>query len=94
MDSAEALDLLEAALGRLRPLPYEDLARRVDAEPEVSEARGPSGVVYQIELQVTWDGRPSGNILVMGSVDDGGWRAFVPLSRSFIKTANGSFVGE
>jgi hypothetical protein len=30
----------------------------------------------------------------MGSIDDGGWRAFVPISRSFIKSADGSFVGE
>ena len=39
-------------------------------------------------------GRPGGNVRVIGSIDDGGWRAFVPLSDSFIKAADGRFVGE
>jgi len=30
----------------------------------------------------------------MASIDDGGWRAFAPLTRSFIKRADGSFVDE
>jgi hypothetical protein len=29
-----------------------------------------------------------------GSVDDGSWRAFAPLSRSFIKSPDGAFDGE
>ena len=94
MDSGEALGLLEAALGKFRPLSYGDLAQRIDAAPETSEGRGPSGAVYQIELSVMWDDQPRGNIRVMGSVDDGRWRAFAPLTRSFIKAANGTFVGE
>jgi hypothetical protein len=28
------------------------------------------------------------------SIDDGGWRAFVPLTDAFIMASNGSFVGE
>ena len=94
MNSAEALGLLDAALGRLRPLSYEDLAQRVDAEPEIAEAQGQSGALYQIELSVMWDDRARGNIRVMGSVDDGRWRAFMPLTRSFIKAPDGTFVGE
>ena len=94
MNSAEALGLLETALGRLRALSYEDLSQRVDAEPEIAEAHGPSGAVYQLEFSVMWDGSPRGNVRVMGSVDDGGWRAFVPLTRSFIKGPDGTFVGE
>jgi hypothetical protein len=31
---------------------------------------------------------------VLGSIDDGGWRAFAPLTRSFIKSPDGTFVGE
>ena len=33
--------------------------------------------------------------MVIGSIDDGGWRtSFSPLTRSFIKPADESFVGE
>jgi hypothetical protein len=41
-----------------------------------------------------WDSAPNGDVRVIGCVDDGGWRAFLPLSDSFIKAADGSFVGE
>ena len=41
-----------------------------------------------------WEYRPGGNVLVTGSIDDGGWRAVSPLTRSFIKSADESFVGE
>ena len=40
-----------------------------------------------------WDDPARGNIRVMGSVDDGRWRAFMPLNRSFIKAPDGTFVG-
>jgi len=49
---------------------------------------------YQIEIQVFWDSWPGGNVRVMGAVDDGGWRAFIPVSRGFIMAPDGSFVGE
>jgi hypothetical protein len=32
--------------------------------------------------------------LVVGSIDHSGWRALVPVTRSFIKAADESFVGE
>jgi hypothetical protein len=41
-----------------------------------------------------WDGERGGNVRVISTIDDGGLRAFVPLSDSFIKAADGSFVGE
>jgi hypothetical protein len=50
--------------------------------------------VYQLEFSVVWDGRPGGDVHVLGAIDDGRWRAFVPLTRDFIKAADGSFVGE
>jgi hypothetical protein len=41
-----------------------------------------------------WDGRDRINILVVGSIDDGGLRAFVPLCDSFIARPDESFIGE
>jgi hypothetical protein len=32
--------------------------------------------------------------MVLGSIDDGGWRAFKPLCRDFIKAPDGSAVKE
>lgn len=46
------------------------------------------------KVQVFWDDTPDGAIRVMASIDDGGWRAFVPLTEAFILAPDGSFVDE
>jgi hypothetical protein len=94
MDHAEAIAVLERELSRFRDESYAQLVARVDGDVIVVEQTAASGAVYQLEIQCMWDDKPGGNILVMGGVDDGGWRAFAPLSRSFIKAPDGSFVGE
>lgn len=58
------------------------------------EVTAESGIWYQGEVQVSWDGGPDGAIRVMASVDDGGWRAIVPLTEDFILAPDGTFVGE
>ena len=52
-------------------------ARRPYGDDEYrAEMRGPSGATYQVEVQLFWDDQPNGELRVMGSIDDGGWRAF------------------
>lgn len=94
MNNDEAIQLLDAELADYRQLPYADLARRIEDESVHIERRGASGAEYQVEIQFFWDGDAGGGVLVIGSIDDGGWRAFSPLSRSFIKSADGRLVGE
>ena len=43
-------------------------------------------VQYQIEIQITWDHKPGGDVRVLAAIDDGGWRAFMPLSADLILT--------
>ena len=88
MNREEALSLLNAKLDEYRKLGYDGLAARVGAE-EVSEAVGPSCVRYQMEIQIVWDDKPSGDVRVLGSIDDGGWRAFLPLRDSLLVTPEG-----
>jgi hypothetical protein len=94
MNNEEAIQLLELELASFRDESHADLSRRIGAESINCERSGARGARYQVEIQFFWDDRAGGNILVMGSIDDGGWRSFVPLSRSFIKAADGSFIGE
>jgi hypothetical protein len=89
MNCEEATALLEQELAAFRDEPYEELVRRMSAGALDYERVGPSGATYQIEIQVFWDDRRGGNIRVMGSIDDSGWRAFLPLIRDFIKTPDG-----
>lgn len=92
MDNAEANALLSAHLRGYRARPYRDLAALV-REPESTELVGSSGARYQVEVLAVWDARPDGDLRVIGAIDNGGLRAFVPLSADFMVAPDGSFVG-
>jgi len=93
MDNDEARGILTGSLAGYRALSYEELARRVDTV-ETDAVEAPSGVTYSLEIQFFWDAKPDGAVRVIGSIDDGGWRAFRPLSDDFIRAPDGSFVGK
>ena len=88
MDHEEALSLLHAKLDEYRKLSYDQLAARI-GEEECPEVVGASGTQYQVEIQIVWDDKPSGDVRVLGSIDDGGWRAFLPLCDSLLVTPEG-----
>jgi hypothetical protein len=94
MNKEQAIRILDQVLQVFRDGPYKELVSRLGAGTVVYERCGPDGVNYQIEIEFSWDGRAGGDVLVTGSIDDGGWRAFVPITQSFIKSADDSFVGE
>ena len=93
MDNQEARDLLYRELARYRSQTYLQLQGFLNTEDK-SEIAGPSGTVYQIEIQVFLDSPGGGDIRVMAAIDDKGWRAFMPLCRDFIMAPDGRFVGE
>jgi hypothetical protein len=47
-----------------------------------------------LEIEAHWDDRKKRTLRVYVAVDDGGLRALMPLTRSFIIAPNGSFIGE
>ena len=94
MNDEEAIELLEQELATFRGESYDQLVVRISAGSVALERVGPSGVKYQVEIQVFWDHHRGGNVRVLGSIDDGRWRAFVPVNRGFIKGPDGSFIGE
>jgi len=89
----EAKSLLEGQLLPYRSLGYERLLRLLKKQ-DVFEVVGASGTVYQLEIQAAWDGRKGGDLRVMASIDDRGWRAFVPLTSDFIIRPDGTFASE
>jgi hypothetical protein len=94
MNNKEALEVLAGQLKRYRQWSYTDLLALLDT-PQTIELEGPSGVRYQVEIEVFWDDRSEcQNICLMAAVDDGGCRAFAPLSNSFIMSPTGAFLGE
>jgi hypothetical protein len=93
MDKKEAGALLVEQLGAYRARPYADLIACIGQVGSV-EIAGASGRPYQVEVNVLWDDRPGGAVRVIASIDDGGLSAFAPMTDSFIKASDGSFVGE
>jgi hypothetical protein len=94
VDKVEARAMLAQQLASLRQLSYQQLVERLLDREETLEVLGASGMRYQVELQGVWDDRPNGVLRILGSVDDGGWRAFAPLTEDLLVAPDGSFVGE
>ena len=83
MNRDEAENIIRDELRKFRQKTYAELARLVGTRLPTTVMTGASGTKYQVAIQVHWDGKRDGNIRVLGLIDDGGWRAFVPLSEDF-----------
>ena len=81
MITDEARELLSTALGSWTSRGHTELARQ-DGYRESVRVKGGSGTIYQIQIQIVWDGPPKGDIRVNANMDDGGWRAILPVADS------------
>ena len=94
MNKAEAEAIIDSELAKRREWTYEQLNAIAGAPKQSFEVTGASGTTYYVDVYALWDGEVGGPIRLLVTADDGGWRAFLPMSKSFIKAADGSFVGE
>ena len=93
MNNEEARQVLLNHLEQYRGRSYSGLLDLVDMSDD-TELVLPSGTTYQIRVQAFWDDSSHENVRVRGTIDDGGWHAFMPLVEDFIRAPNGAFVGE
>ena len=93
MDNAEARSVLRAELAKYRSKKYRELVGLIGT-PQTSEVVAPSGTKYQLEIEALWDDQPNGILRLSGAIDDGGLRAYLPLTDGFLLSPNGEFVGE
>jgi hypothetical protein len=91
MNTAEAKAILSKELRAFATRPYDKLVELI-SHPEVKNIVNESGINYQIELNVFWDSLPEKDLRIMGSIDDGGWRAFLPLTESLIMKPDGTLI--
>lgn len=91
MDRNEAHALLRQQLDRYRARSPRELQSLI-AEPVVIELVGPSGTRFCVEILAVWDSKVGGDIRVLGSIDDGGWRALTPLTDDFIMRPDGTLA--
>jgi hypothetical protein len=83
MDNTEARQVLQQRMEKYKSLTYDELSGMVGHD-EHFWVTASSGKKYQLQVQVLWDGRDKETVRVVGSVDDAGIRAFVPLNDSFL----------
>jgi hypothetical protein len=93
MNKAETRSILHAELLKYRAKSYPDLLYLLECQ-DCSEVKGPSGVLYQFEIQALWDAKPNDILRVQGSIDDRGLRAFFALTEDFLMTPVGQLIGE
>jgi hypothetical protein len=93
VDHQVAYAVIDTWLAELRHQTYQDLVGLI-GHPETRQVRGEDQKAYQLEMQVFWDSKKGGAVRVMVSADDGGLRAFMPLTSDFIMSPDGSFVGD
>ena len=94
MNTAEFWTALAPILADYRTRSYEFWLQRVEGDPICFEFHAKNGVDCQVEISVFWDDRPDADIRVIFSIDDGGRRAFLPVTDCFIMALDGTFVGE
>ena len=93
MDKEQAMRVLAETLATYRVKSYAVIKELV-GQTEYCEVAVPGDVVLQIEISVIRDDKADGDIRVMGAIDDGGWRTFIPLCDDFIMAPDGSFADE
>ena len=85
MDKAEAKKIVTEQLARFSD--HAQLVPFVESQHvENFEVLGTSGTRYQVEVQFFWDDGRKRTIRVVGSIDDGGVRAFMPLTETIVFT--------
>jgi hypothetical protein len=94
VNKVEALKILDDLMVEARELPYETLVAKYLKTPDCREVMGPSGARYNVAIDALWDNRSLHHLRVMFSIDDGGWRSFLPLTGDFIMAPDGSFIDE
>ena len=95
MNKVEAKTVLENELAKYRAKPYQELVALIGKSKRI-DVTAASGAWYQIAVQALWDNpkKPNDVLRVAGAVDDGGIRAYVPLTDSFLVTPTGKLVGD
>ena len=94
MNNHEAQAILSQYLAQFRTRSFAELAGLIDLPKETFEVLGDSGTTYYLDIEAGWDDKGARHVRVSGAIDDAGWRAFVPLTDSFIIAPDGTFVGD
>lgn len=94
MDEKDAKSELNKIIEKYRIKDYNFWKSMVDKKEVITfDFINEKGNWYQVEIHAFYDGERGGPIRIMFEIDDGkGWKAFTPLSDSFIINSNNEFI--
>ena len=88
MNRQEALSALTKEASRFIGRSYAELAQMIGKPATAEHGK------YQVEVTAHWDDKPNGTLRLIFAVDDGGLRAFMPLTRGTLIEPGSTFTGE
>jgi hypothetical protein len=91
MNEQIAYALIDAELRRLQERSYSNLSALI-GKVDTKECVGEDGKMYYLEIQAFWDSKKGADVRLIVAADDGGWRAYKPLTGTFIMRPDGSLV--
>ncbi len=99
MNKIEASEVLKKILKNYREKTYSELMELVEEKfnlkhTHYEEVKLENGNWYQVRVNVFWDDKKIKTLRVVGSIDDGGLKAFIPQTDDFILKPDGNFIGE
>jgi len=93
MNRKKALSILRTEAAKYAGRRYKDLIHLIDNS--INETvLGPDGAEYQIEAGAVWDDMPNGQLRLFFSIDNGGFSAYWPVSRSSLIAIGQAFDGQ
>ena len=98
MNKVESKELLSKALTAYRAKPYSELVKLVESKFSLRntyyEEIELKNKKYQIRINVFWDDKKAQTLRVVGSIDDGGLSAMIPVIDDFLLGSDGKFINE
>jgi hypothetical protein len=88
MNRFEAHSVLKEQLAAFARQSYLEVAGLID-NPTAITVKAPAGRKYQVEFNVFYDSEACRDLRIIGSIDNGGLRAFVPVTKTLIMKQNG-----
>lgn len=76
-------EIFEEKLNSLKEFTYDYLCKYL-TETENKIVIGSDGKEYQVETLAFWDDKQNEVLRLWISIDDMGWRAFIPMNRCFL----------
>jgi hypothetical protein len=91
MNKVKVQSILEEQFSKFVRQSYAQLAELI-SHPKHITVQASSGVQYQIEFNIFYDSGAREDLRIVGSINSGGWLAFMALTKTLIMKPTGELI--